>query len=209
RANVDPVSGQPELKGSAARIERADFAWQGFAISAAAPHVAEADYWALARAKGGWRAELAGRAAPADWAGFARTLFGLGAGDGEMIALEDAARGMARIAVIRDGRVLGALFAGPGPVEVARAHVAAALGEDAAPDLLAGRPGADRPDPGATVCSCYDVGVNTILAAIAEQGLADVAAIGAALRAGTNCGSCRPELQALLDKARAARSMAA
>ncbi|SDX44936.1 assimilatory nitrate reductase (NADH) alpha subunit apoprotein [Albimonas donghaensis] len=211
RANVDPVSGQPELKGAAARIERADFAWQGFAVSAARPEVVEADYWALARAKDGWRAELAGLAVPADWAGFARRLFGLGAEAGEMAALEDPARGMARIAVIEDGRVLGALFAGPGPgpVEVARAHVAAALGEPAMPDLLAGRPGADRPDPGATVCACYEVGVNAITAAIAAQGLADVAAVGAALGAGTNCGSCRPELQALLDKARADGSMAA
>jgi len=38
-----------------------------------------------------------------------------------------------------------------------------------------------------------------IARAVAEQGLADLDAIGAALQAGTNCGSCRPELARLLD----------
>ena len=57
--------------------------------------------------------------------------------------------------------------------------------------LLAGRPGADRPDEGALVCSCHEVGVNRIAAAIAS-GAANLDAVGIATRAGTNCGSCRP-----------------
>ena len=64
--------------------------------------------------------------------------------------------------------------------------------------ILAGRPGMNRPDPGAMICACFDVGVNTIADAIAKQGLITVDALGAALRAGTNCGSCRPELRALI-----------
>ena len=73
--------------------------------------------------------------------------------------------------------------------------VAAVNGVD---DLLAGRPGGQISDPGATVCSCFDIGVNTIMSAIVEGGLADVEAVGEAVRAGTNCGSCRPELRALI-----------
>jgi assimilatory nitrate reductase catalytic subunit len=42
------------------------------------------------------------------------------------------------------------------------------------------------------------VGVNTIVTAIEEQGLLSVEALGQALGAGTNCGSCKPELAALL-----------
>ena len=48
------------------------------------------------------------------------------------------------------------------------------------------------------MCVCFDVGLKTIVAAIAERQLADVAAIGAALGAGINCGSCRPALARLL-----------
>jgi assimilatory nitrate reductase catalytic subunit len=40
--------------------------------------------------------------------------------------------------------------------------------------------------------------VNTIVTAIETQGLATVGAIGEALQAGTNCGSCRPEIAAIL-----------
>ena len=55
-------------------------------------------------------------------------------------------------------------------------------------------------DPGPILCSCFDVGVNTILTAIESQGLTTVEAIGEALQAGTNCGSCRPEIATLLAK---------
>ena len=72
--------------------------------------------------------------------------------------------------------------------------------------LLAGRPGQDRPDPGATVCACFEVGVNTIMAAITREGLVTVDAVGAALRAGTNCGSCRAEIQRMIDHARVAQA---
>lgn len=88
---------------------------------------------------------------------------------------------------------------------VSRGHVVAQLADIAAAPgpRPAGRAGADRPDPGAIVCACFDVGVNTILAGIAEQGPVDVAGIGAAVQAGANCGSCRLELQALLVSAHA------
>jgi assimilatory nitrate reductase catalytic subunit len=63
--------------------------------------------------------------------------------------------------------------------------------------LLAGRPGQDRPDPGAIVCSCNSVGINTILGAI-RDGCDTLDALGTATAAGTNCGSCRAELSAAL-----------
>ena len=48
------------------------------------------------------------------------------------------------------------------------------------------------------VCACFDVGVNTIVAAIARGEATSVESIGALLKAGSNCGSCRPELKGLL-----------
>ena len=56
----------------------------------------------------------------------------------------------------------------------------------------------DRPDPGAIVCSCFGVGVNTIAGAIASGQCVSVAEIGSALKAGSNCGSCRPEIARLV-----------
>ena len=68
----------------------------------------------------------------------------------------------------------------------------------ASKSLLAGRAGAERPDPGALVCACFNVGVNQIRAAIVGGEAASVDAIGAALKAGTNCGSCRGEIGRLI-----------
>ena len=67
-------------------------------------------------------------------------------------------------------------------------------------NLLAGRPPACSPSQGRTVCSCYSIGENAIRAAIAT-GCDSTAALGNALRCGTNCGSCLPELKALLSEA--------
>jgi assimilatory nitrate reductase catalytic subunit len=52
-------------------------------------------------------------------------------------------------------------------------------------------------DPGPTVCACFGVGSNTIRAAIAA-GCCTVDAVGTKLKAGTNCGSCRPEIARLV-----------
>jgi assimilatory nitrate reductase catalytic subunit len=59
--------------------------------------------------------------------------------------------------------------------------------------LLAGRR-PDGPPPSPLVCACHGV----TAAAILGCGADDVEAAGAATRAGTGCGSCRPEIAALL-----------
>ena len=64
--------------------------------------------------------------------------------------------------------------------------------------VLAARGPGSQPDKGATICVCFDIGLNQIVAAIREQALVDVPAIGKALGAGTNCGSCRPALAKIL-----------
>ena len=197
-AVADPVSGQPESKGSVVEVRPFGAAWYGFAVSAREV-TPRCRYWAKARAKAGWRLELADNATPEDWVEHARALFDLPAA--EALTYLDPARGIARVAFVANGQLLAALFAAPEPVAVSRAYLAEQIGGEADPALMSGRPGADRPDPGATVCACFDVGVNTILAAIRAEGLASVEEIGRALKAGTNCGSCKPELAALLASA--------
>lgn len=197
-AEADPVSGQPESKGSVVEVQPFGAAWYGFAVSAREVTPC-CRYWAKARAKAGWRLELADNATPEDWVEHARALFDLPAS--EALTYLDPARGIARVAFVENGQLLAALFAAPEPVAVSRAYLADQIGGEADPALMSGRPGADRPDPGATVCACFDVGVNTILAAIRAEGLTSVEEIGRALKAGTNCGSCKPELAALLASA--------
>ena len=203
-AATDPVSGQPELKGAAVAIAPYLPAWYGFAASLTpvdAESVAGIGYWAKATTEAGWRCELAGDASAICWESFARALFGAQE-DAPTVLLRDPAEGRARIAVLGPDGVIGVLFTDRNPVAVARNHVIAGLGTLTPQDLLAARPGGDMPDPGAIVCSCFEVGTNTIAQAVAEGDLRTVEAIGEATCAGTNCGSCRPELKAFLKETR-------
>ncbi|MEM8958213.1 MAG: molybdopterin-dependent oxidoreductase, partial [Pseudomonadota bacterium] len=185
-AHTDPVSGQPESKASPVAIRPLAPAWYGFAVSASdiTPDTA---YWAKARVNRGWRLELAGSTLPFNWESYAKDMFD--AADATAVTFADPARGSARVALLRENRVIAALFAGPRPVGVARTYIAAQLGEaDSGGAILAARAGADRPDGGAIICVCFDVGVSTITRAIVDGNLHTVEQIGAALQAGTNCG---------------------
>ena len=64
--------------------------------------------------------------------------------------------------------------------------------------LLAGIPPAASVDTGPVVCSCFGVGRKTICDAISRHQLTDVQQVGVRLKAGTNCGSCIPEIRTLL-----------
>jgi assimilatory nitrate reductase catalytic subunit len=195
-ANPDPISGQPDSKASSVVLRRFAARWYGFAVCAH-DFVPECTYWAKARVAGGWRAELAGDIQPEDWVDHARHLFGVD--EAGVVSFTDKARGLARVAFQAEGRLIAALFVGPEPVFLARDQVAARLGAIQPDEVLAGRARADSPDPGPTVCACLNVGQNTIRIAIQSGQALSVAALGASLGAGTSCGSCRPELAALLE----------
>jgi assimilatory nitrate reductase catalytic subunit len=203
----DPHSGQPALKMTRVRAEAFPLAWYGFAVVAHKPQSIAADYWAVARNATGYRLELGGQQAPADWPGFARQLFGL-AGDEtvEFLAYRDAEKGCHRFAAFAAGRPLGVLYVAAEPVAASRAWVCRQFGAGlldcgARRGLLAGRACDGSADPGPIVCSCFAVGRNQILAALGTGKALSVEAVGAATSAGSNCGSCRAEIQGLIDHA--------
>jgi assimilatory nitrate reductase catalytic subunit len=196
---TDPISGQPASKNVPARIERFVAATYGFAVLRRKPQHIAAEYWALAKCKGGWRVEMAFATAPADWPAFARNLLGRAS---EPVVYHDAETGRMRFAAYDNGHMTGMLFLAPEPVAVSRewaisqlASAEAALGKRNA--VLAGRPGAGGTDRGATVCACFGIGANEISAAVA-RGCCTIAAVGEATQAGTNCGSCRPEIKRII-----------
>lgn len=195
-AATDPVSGQPESKAGVVSVQRFEAAWYGFAVSRGniVPNCA---YWAKARTLTGFRAELAGIEAVPDWEAEARRLFSVP--DAFATTITDAKRGVARVALHSDGVVLAALFASPDPVAVMRDYLITVPGTPG-DSVLTGVSPVDVPNPGPVLCSCFGIGINTITRAIESGAARSVDEVGAALRAGTNCGSCRPEIATLLDK---------
>ena len=200
---VDPHSGQPALKNVQVHLSRFDAGWYGFAVLRSRPENIAADYWALARCAGGWRIELGGQERNRVWTGFARALLGASKDD-TLLAYHDEKSGQHRYAAFDQKGLIGALYIASSPVAVSRSWAVNQLAADmsAAPQryrVLAGRAGADLPDPGAIVCSCYSVGINQITTALATAECHCVEDIGKALKAGTNCGSCRAEINAIID----------
>jgi len=200
---VDPISGQPELKHTPVRIEPAPMAWHGFAVSRIRLALPAADYWVAIKRLGGWRFELAGRAAAPDGGALLRAAFGDAA---DYCEVRDGATGLYRGAALDASGLLGCLFIGapaqlpqPDWLDSLLAAPAATLDPLA---VLAGRPSSGLEDGGRPICACFGVGERRLLRAIAEQGCTTPEAIGAQLRAGTNCGSCLPEIRALLAKHR-------
>ena len=190
RPKTDPHSGQPGFKASAARIEPVATEWHGFLLIHGSTEPPRCLWATKVTVSGGALWELAGNG---DAARLERAL-----PKGERIEAIDHARGTRRIAILRDGRLAAILFTTRTGTLPTRDWLIGQLGAAQGPAVLAGRAPGAQADRGAIVCACFDVGLKTIVSAIATQGLVDVAAIGAALGAGTNCGSCRPALARLI-----------
>ena len=178
-------------------VDRFPAVWHGLAVSAREP-APKTPYWAQRRTSAGWRLELAGTALPPDWAGFAQDLFGLSGVQPSVVT--DGTRGLVRLAFHDGDRLVAALFAGPAPMALARDYLAGQIGTPA--QVLAGVPTGDQPDQGPIICACLNVGLNRIKGAIASGQATTLADLATHLGAGSNCGSCRPEINALLQRHR-------
>jgi len=191
---TDPISGQPESKATPVSVRRMNAAWYGFAVSVAAASP-KADYWATTRAAKGYRMELAGKHVIDDWESTAREWFGLN--NAVATSVEDSKSGSYRIALSEGRRLLAVLFVSRKPITLMRDYLAT-LPEVAPQQILSGRSSAASEDCGPIVCSCFGVGLRTIIRAVHDKRLISVNDIGDALKAGTNCGSCRPEIADLV-----------
>ena len=213
--NTDPVSGQPELKSQQVQVVATEVLSYGVLISRSKPeHLSGFDYWALSPVSGGWLVEFASskssqeviteltpvlqsRTVPSSV-----PIHEEYSANVETVSCEDSASGNYRSIFIAGSKLMHAVFLSHEPVHVERRTVIDFMSEpvdtaNARLALLSGLGHPDRPNVGATVCSCLNVGKNTINASI-QAGALTVDAIGIACGAGTQCGSCRSELQTLV-----------
>jgi assimilatory nitrate reductase catalytic subunit len=203
--DTDPLSGQPEFKHTPIRITPYKAHWYGFLLSRRKLPITHTSYWASARGKDLWRYEIAGNELPEKWPDWARMLLCQQADNVEWIEYHDRAQHRYRAARLENGRLESCLFIGADPNLPERDWLAKLfankdLTQSDRTHILTGRPGNGQHDAGRTVCACFGVGYNTIVAAIRDQGLSNPEEIGQVLRAGTNCGSCIPELHQILQK---------
>jgi len=127
----------------------------------------------------------------------------------EVVSYTEPARGIYKKLIVRDGRLAGAILLGEAPTLPRLRQLfdrGELLPENRAELLfqLSG-PGAqtldvaDLPDD-AQICNCNGVSKGAIVAAV-KQGKRSLKMLCEATRAGTGCGSCKPQVQALLELA--------
>jgi len=197
---VDPFSGQPDAKATPAAIAPEPARTRGFVLSRGllpSSAVPEGLWWARAAVGGGFGTLFATTRAARDSAEWAPALFSGAA----LAEYADDAAGIYRCAAVAGGSLQGVLFAGPAEArphwDAAKALFAEA-GDGSARLVLSGQTRSGEPDAGPLVCACFGVGLARIREAVLTEAATSPEAIGQLLRAGTNCGSCVPEMKRII-----------
>lgn len=197
---TDPFSGQPENKATPASIAPYEYVFRGFALSRKPIELPPHAWWARVAVNGGYGYLLADNADLAGWQSWLRA-----AGSDDLAEYRDFGGGVYRAASFAGERIESCLFIGPAHDAgdwnaVKQLFAAEALSDDERRMLLSGKSTDGLATSGPIVCACFGVGRDTICNSIAK-GARSAAEIGAQLKAGTNCGSCIPELKRLIAQA--------
>ena len=201
---VDPISGEPEFKHTPARVDavRRELAWlHPVARAAGANSTSPGGRWCTAGSSCA-TSSPAGARRRAGRNG-RELLLGAHPADADWLEYEDASAGIYRGALLSGDRISACAFISARPDLPARTWLAALFDKERIGDadragLLIGRPAEPQADPGPLICSCFGVGRTSICNAIARDGLTSATQVGQKLRAGTNCGSCLPEIRKIL-----------
>ncbi|MBV8392085.1 MAG: molybdopterin-dependent oxidoreductase [Alphaproteobacteria bacterium] len=194
---VDPISGQPELKHTPVGIRTVDVRWHGTILARRAVMLPQTSYWVRIAGTSFDAYVLAGDQ-PLDEARRALSAALRATNPGPWIEGDNGVG-----AVISEGRLEAVLALGESHDAAQRDRLAAfmafdRLGEAQRDALLKG---GDADDRGGELCACFGTSLAAVESAIAD-GAQTLDAVGMATQAGTNCGSCRPEIRALLRGAR-------
>jgi assimilatory nitrate reductase catalytic subunit len=202
---TDPISKQPESKHTPVNITAYHPLWTGFILSRQELALPDAvHYWVKINGGQYYRYELAGETAASDWLEWGeKMLHAEGFDDDHWQDYQDTGNGHYRLARIAQEQLQSLVFISLGKPLPERNWLSslfanATISPEERKSLLMGIPPLGTPDVGPIICACFNVGALTIGAAIKEYGLKTHQDVGQCLKAGTNCGSCIPEIKTLL-----------
>ncbi len=200
-AVTDPYSGQPESKQARVRIQRWPAVWFGELFVRGDAAVPDCGYWSRVTADGVSHYVIADERTPEHWLDWLTRQYDLSDVEFQQAQGDDW---LFHAIGWRGTQIAVALYVGVHRPQLAREAVLAAFAVPPQQSsdrlaLLAGCAPQGETPQGATICSCFAVGEQRIIDAI-RQGCHSVAQLGEQLQCGTNCGSCVPELKALLQQ---------
>jgi assimilatory nitrate reductase catalytic subunit len=203
---TDPFSGQPEAKATPAAISLVTLPMQGFIRTRRKLDLPAGTWWTHVTTPRGTELRIASAHDAMFWHHFAHDVLGR---DAQLV--EQLEGGMVRAIAYVDGEFDACLSIGPGT---------SALRWDNLNSVIAAGPPQDgmqttmsvcdasllTPDTGPMICACFGIGQNTVGDAVKSGAVTNIADIGRVLQAGSNCGSCLPELKRILARQRAKTS---
>jgi assimilatory nitrate reductase catalytic subunit len=202
-AHTDPHSGQPEAKATPAAIAPVSFSRRGFTRTRHSMTFPRHTWWTRVRVAQGVEYRLATDAGPMVWHDFAYRSLGPEADMGEQL---DLVEGTYRASAFRDGEVDGTLCLGPADATTHWEQLDPVLPDHGGTPRLTTRRASDYVETEPLICACFDVGQETVRKCVADGSARNVEEIGLLLKAGTNCGSCLPELKRIVNRERNAQT---
>ena len=207
RPITDPYSGQPELKHVPLRIAREATAWAGVLITRRDLRPTGFVHWSRRKVEGGWVYELGGTETPDQGILLARKFLDVFRRDQLLEYTDRRGLNYRAAAVDESGAMAEALLVAPPEQLPAR---------DWLVSLLASRQPLSMADrmallSGRSPCRCRRSGASSAPASMSastslprpsRRAAPPSRQIGATLRAGTNCGSCRSEIRSIIDAGR-------
>ncbi|OUR86784.1 nitrate reductase [Gammaproteobacteria bacterium 42_54_T18] len=214
-AIVDPVSFQPESKSTPVAISLYDANWYGFILSRQRLSSTITDYHVEVPNTDHYRFELAHTESFANssrqWAeSVVQSLYQTNADITfdklEWQTYQDTSQHQFRAAVFYQQQLEAVIMIGPTPKLPERDWIAQLFSQteisyEERLALLSGRPPSGSSNVGPIVCACFNVGENTIINAIHTHNVSQYQQVGELLKAGTNCGSCVPDIKTLIKNA--------
>ncbi|WP_290704562.1 nitrate reductase [Amphritea sp.] len=194
----DPISGQPEAKHCPVSINKLNSCWQAILITKKELSDLPCEYWCKVPLQNGFRYELVGTQLPESWQVWLESVVTLSDRD-DRIELCSVER--YRLISFNDHTPELLFFAStdrlPNSNWLSKQFNQKTGSPAQRMALLAGKPIDNNDDSGAIVCSCFEVGEKSIRRAI-RQGADSTDKLAEKLKCGSSCGSCLPEIRALL-----------
>ena len=206
---VDPVSHQPELKHTPVLIEKIDLGFEALLVTRRRFKPDGFAYWSRRPGEACEIYRLRGPEPATEIITSVEALLAPQEG-WDFVEYRDPARGVARLAFLSSQGLEECLFLGPAGSLPEAAAVLGLFAERAPLDdacrmsFLSGAIAGSVAPRGRIICTCFQIGIETIREAIASEKIEDVRTLGKKLRAGTNCGSCIAELKDILHQRQAA-----
>jgi len=195
-AHTDPHSGQPEAKATPTTIAPVEFALRGLARTRAPLALPGGTWWVKVALAQGVEYRLATGSGPLFWHDFADRWR---AADARFA--EELDGGVYQAAAFLDGHLDGCFLIAPSGApaswDLAGLAAVAAQAEDPARRIPKSQACDYIEGTEPVICACFRVSLDAVRAAV-HGGAVSVEEIGRMLRAGTNCGSCLPELKRIV-----------